>query len=87
MGRLPLASKWLNYLRDNEEMLEDFLAWLDGRIAQAQAEQDKATTWETAKEALGSKKSLDGIKTYVKVNIQEDKTYAAHVKSTRVRSA
>jgi len=78
-----VAAKWLDYLRDNVDALEDFLFWLDARKAQAQEAQDEAGTWDAAKEALGQKKSLDAIKTYVKVNIQEEKAHVAYVKSVR----
>lgn len=82
-----MAAKWLDYLRDNEDALQNFLEWLDDRKAQHQEAQDEAATWDAAKEALGAKKSLDQIKTYVKVNIQEEKAHVAYLKSTRPKSA
>lgn len=82
-----MGCKWLDYLRENQDAVADFLAHLDERQAGYQRQQDAATSWEGAKEALGAKKSLDALKSYVKVSIQEDQAHVAHAKSVRVRSA
>ena len=71
-----MASRWLEWLTQDEGATADFLAWLDARKLQAQRQQDAALTWEETLEARGAKKTLDGVLNFVTMNQQEERAYA-----------
>lgn len=68
--------KWVDALIAMPGALEDFGNHFADFKRDAQARQDAASTWEDAKEALGSKKGLDSLAAFLKVELKENEAYA-----------
>ena len=67
--------QWQDAIRLNSESFQGFNDFLDRLKAQAQREQDEATSWDAAKEAVGKKKAVDIIRQAVTMTTREEQAY------------
>lgn len=70
---------WRDCLDKNPEALESYREYLTRRRAQAEQEQDDATTWEVAKSASGRKKLLDEMLRELIISQQEAVSHERYV--------
>lgn len=69
---------WHEALQQHEGAEEDFAADLGRLREKAQADQDGAADWATAKEALGAKKLLDSLLSSLQRSKLEERNHARY---------
>ena len=82
---MPLDLQWVETLRRESSIYDQFVQTLDDLIAQYQSEQDAAKTWEAAQRALGKKDAIRGLKHAIELDEKEAQHVAAYRRETTIR--
>jgi len=75
-----MIPKWIEALRQSQTE-DEYRDMLERRIAEQQQIQDRATSWEAAKEALGGKKVLANLLRDLERSDTEDAAHAGYTRN------